>query len=130
MGAWLSNNFSWSGFTSRQEYRRWLPLIIVFEVAQILALWVWGVRGAIRLSATPTAIIASLVFLALSIGFVLLTARRFQSAGITRKWMLPMFLIVNIPFGGYYLNCAMLWVFGLIAVAALQPDIPGEARVY
>jgi hypothetical protein len=130
MGAWFSNNFAWSGFTSRQEYRRWLPLIILFEAAQVLALWIWGARGAVKLSLSPATVVLLLVFLTLCIGFILLTARRFQSAGLTRKWLIPMFLSFNISFGGYYINCGMLWVFGSIAVAAVKPDIPDEARVY
>ena len=130
MGAWFSENFAWSGFTSREQYRRWLPLIILFEIVQTLGLWVWGERGMIRMPFTPAAIPFLLVFLPLSIGFILLSARRLQSAGITRRWMLPMFLHANVPLGEYYLNCAAVWTWGIIFVAAVKPDIPEEARLY
>jgi hypothetical protein len=123
MKEWLVRNFGWNGFTSRDAYRSWLPLIITTYIAYIISLWVWGDRGQIQFTMTPYSFAILSVHLPLSIGIVLLTARRFRNAGITRIWLLPLFLNVNLPIGDLYVSSAIIWGIGAIFVAATEPDI-------
>jgi uncharacterized membrane protein YhaH (DUF805 family) len=130
MGVWISNNFSWHGLTRRDEYRRWLPIILIVEFIAVWALWVWGDKGTVRFPASPTGFLLFLMVLPISIGFILLCARRFRSAGISRKWLLPLLLNVNIPIGDHYLNAVMLWAWGVILVGAMKPDSTEETGIY
>ena len=127
---WLVINFRWNGFTSRDEYRRWLPLIITVFLFDIWTLWIWGVRGMIRLDLSALSFFVFLVELLFWIGFVLLSARRFRSAGITRKWLFPLMMTINIPFGGAYLNGVLLWFLGVICVCAVKADRHDTTEIY
>jgi hypothetical protein len=129
MGAWLSKNFAWSGLTSRDGYRRWLPLVILSEVIQTWALWNWGDKGMLRFEGTAADVLLLLLVIPMWIGFILLSGRRFRSAGITRKWLLPLVMAINIPIGDYYLNAVVLWSWGVILVCALKPDLKSVAEI-
>jgi hypothetical protein len=123
MGTWISRNFSWSGLTSRDEYRRWLPLIIVVSAVQIWSLLIWGNRGMIRI-APSLAVFPLFAFGALIwIGFILLSARRFRAAGVSRKWLLPLVFTINFSIGNYFLNLATLWSLGVIMIGGWKPDV-------
>ncbi|WP_447929434.1 hypothetical protein [Sphingopyxis fribergensis] len=123
MGARLEQTFAWHGLTNRDEYRRWLPLIVAVDVALLWALYEFGGRGTINLSdfgLTGTALfVASLPYF---IGWLFLTARRFRSADISRGWLILAVLTINIPVGDFHVNISMIAAILLTAVAALAPD--------
>ncbi|HEY0597136.1 hypothetical protein [Sphingopyxis sp.] len=39
MGIWLGQHFAWHGYTRRDEYRRWLLLVIPVEALLLAGLW-------------------------------------------------------------------------------------------
>jgi uncharacterized membrane protein YhaH (DUF805 family) len=130
MRSWLSTNFDWTGYTSRDEYRRWLPLFFGIELAGILAVWRWGIGGTIHFPPTLSGLLYFVAGLPIWISFVLLSMRRFHSAGLSRKWLLPLILVSNFHWGDYHLNVNLLWSLAVMAVAATRPDIPEELRTY
>jgi len=122
MGAWLADHFAWNGRTSRDEYRRWLPLIIAAEIASFWGVAEYGRRGAIHVNDFGWwGLIPFTILLAYSVGWTLLTARRLQTAGITRRWLLfPVF--VHVPIGDSLFTVGTAMAVFLIVVAALAPD--------
>ncbi len=122
MVAWLADHFDWNGKTSRNEYRRWLPLIIAVEILLIGSLIAFGRNGRLHFEDFgPLGATLLLVGLLYSIGWTLLTARRLRSAGITRRWLL-FALFVNIPIAGTFVTVSLVITLILIAVATLAPD--------
>lgn len=123
MGAWLRRFFSWDGETSRDEYRRWLPAIVAIEGALLWSLFTFGERGQVNFNqfgwiGTPLFLIGLLYY----IGWFLLTARRLRSAEISRGWMIPAFVAINLPVAGYHINVSMITALILTAVAAIARD--------
>ena len=123
MGAWIERHFAWRGQTSRDEYRRWLPLILLVDLAIVWAVANWGERGKINLSDfgwTGLAMFGAMLPYAL--GWIFLTARRLRSADISRSWLVLTIVGINIPVGGVYLNISFIVTLLLTAVGALAPD--------
>ena len=123
MGAWFEHHFAWHGYTSRNEYRRWLPLIVAINMALLWAVHQFGARGMINFS--DFGWVGTLSFVALLpyfIGWLLLTGRGLRSAGISRSWLIFAVLTINIPVGNFYVNISMIASCLLTAVAALARD--------
>jgi len=122
MVAWLADHFDWNGRTSRDEYRRWLPLITAVEIALLWSLMAFGRNGRLHFEDFgPLGATLLLLGIFYMIGWTLLTARRLRSAGITRRWLL-FALFVNIPIAGTFVTASLVITLILIAVAALAPD--------
>ena len=122
MVAWLADHFDWNGRTSRDEYRRWLPLIIAFELALLWSLAAFGRNGRLHFEDFgPWGAALFLLGVLYMIGWTLLTARRRRSAGITRRWLL-LALFVNIPIADTFVTISLVVTLILIAVATLAPD--------
>ena len=56
------------------------------------------------------------------IAWFMMTARRLRSAGISRAWMVPAFLSINLPIGGVTINFSLIAALVLAAVAAMAND--------
>lgn len=63
-----------------------------------------------------------ILFLAYSIGWLLLTARRLRSADISRSWLIFAILSINLPVGNIHVNITQIATLLLTAVAALARD--------
>jgi len=123
MGAWLERHFAWHGETSRDEYRRWLPLIVAIDVALLSALHKFGFHGTINLSDFGwTGALLFLAGLLYFIGWLLLTARRLRSADVSRAWLIFAIFSINIPVGDFDINVSAAAALLLTAVAALTRD--------
>lgn len=128
MGAW-EQHFTWHGKTSRNEYRRWLPLIVAVDAALLWALFEFGKRGTLNLSDFGWAgVFLFTVSLPYFIGWVLLTAQRLRSANISRKWLIFAVFTINIPVGDLHINVSLIAALILTAIAATARDhIPAPA---
>lgn len=129
MGAWIDRNFAWKGLTSRDEYRRWLPLILLVDLTLIWALVAWGERGTINLGnfgwAGAAIFMAGLPYF---VGWVLLTGRRLRSADISRSWLIPAVLTINIPIGDVHINVSAVAMMLLTVISAVAGDrVPSSA---
>lgn len=123
MGAWLQQRFVWHGLTSRDDYRRWLPLIVPINLAELWAVYEFGARGRINLSDFGLAgVVVFAAFLPFFIGWLFLTARRFRAADLSRGWLAFAVFTINIPLGDFHLNISIFAAFLLTVVAALVPD--------
>ncbi|WP_447760290.1 DUF805 domain-containing protein [Sphingopyxis panaciterrae] len=123
MGSWLDRNFAWHGETGRDEYRRWLPLVVVVDLALLWATYEFAERGTVDMGSfgwigAPLFLIAMLYYF----GWLCLTARRLRAAKISRAWLIFAFLTINLPVGGFYINFTMIAAILLTAVAAVAPD--------
>ncbi|WP_144037712.1 hypothetical protein [Sphingopyxis sp. KK2] len=122
MGAWLERHFAWNGRTSRDGYRRWLPLIIAVEIASFWGVAAYGRRGVINVADFGWwGLLLLAIWLPYAICWNLLTARRLRTAGITRRWLLiPVF--VQAPIGDSLFTVGTAAIVILIVVAALADD--------
>jgi uncharacterized membrane protein YhaH (DUF805 family) len=123
MGAWIERHYSWTGLTSRDEYRRWLPLILAVAALLLWLQFEFGTGdhldvGQFGWAGVPLFLIA----LIYCIGWFFLTARRLRSADISRGWLFFALLRIDLSVGGYHINSATIAGLLLIAVAALAPD--------
>lgn len=122
MLAWLADHFDWKGRTSRDEYRRWLPLILFAEIALIWGIAVFGRMGRLHFEDFgPWGAGLLAIGLLYNVGWTLLTARRLRAAGMTRRWLL-FALFINIPIAGSFVTISMIITLILTAVAALAHD--------
>lgn len=123
MGAWIGHHFAWSGLTSRTEYCRWLPLMIVVEIMMLGGLLRFGERGTIHVDDFGWP--ASLLFLAAfvySIGWLFLTARRLRSANISRAWLIFTVLGLTFHIGDTYVSGSAVASLLLTGVGATVRD--------
>lgn len=123
MGAWIERHYAWTGLTSRDEYRRWLPLIISVDALLLWFQFEFGTDRRIDFGqfgwfAAPL----FLVSIAYYIGWFLLTARRLRSADISRAWLLFAFFTINFSVGEYRVNFTFISALLLTAVGALASD--------
>jgi uncharacterized membrane protein YhaH (DUF805 family) len=130
MGAWLEGHFAWYGYTSRDGYRRWLPLVIPVEILLLAGLWFYGHGGTIHFPSTLPGLSLFAVGLAYRIALTFLTARRFRSAGLSRGWLFLGLFTINIHVGGYFWNVGATIALLTIFVGATVRDLPEEERVY
>jgi uncharacterized membrane protein YhaH (DUF805 family) len=123
MGAWIERHYTWTGLASRQEYRRWLPLILAVDVLLLWLQFEFGTGGHIDLErfgwAGASLFLISLIYY---IGWFFLTARRLRAANISRAWLVFAFFTINVPVGSYHINFTLIAALLLTAVAALAPD--------
>ncbi|MGV1684193.1 DUF805 domain-containing protein [Sphingopyxis sp. NJF-3] len=129
MSAWFARHFAWHGYTSRAEYYRWLAVIVPAEILLLAAIWQHGSRGTIHFPSTASGLTLFVVCLAYFIGLLILTARRFRSAGISRGWLVPTLLAIVIPIGPYYWNVSATVMLLAICVAAVAADVPENERI-
>ncbi len=123
MGAWIERHYTWTGLASRDEYRRWLPLILAIDALLLWFQFEFGTGGHTDLGQFGWAgVPLFLIGLIYYIGWFFLTARRLRSADISRAWLLFAFFAINVPVGGYYINFTLIAALLLTAVAALVPD--------
>lgn len=127
MGGWVKQNFAWHGETSRDEYRRWVPLIVAADLALLLAGYKFARHGTINfgdfgLVGVPLFIAAILYF----VGWLFLTARRLRSSGISRAWLIFACLTINVPIGDFRINVTMIAALLLTAIGALVRDLEPE----
>lgn len=123
MGAWIERHYTWTGLASRDEYRRWLPLILGIDALLLWLQFEFGSGAHIDLGQFGWAgVPIFLTGLGYYIGWFFLTARRLRSADISRAWLLFAFLTINVPVGGYHINFTVIAALFLTAVAALVPD--------
>jgi uncharacterized membrane protein YhaH (DUF805 family) len=130
MGGWLARRLDGFGYTSRDEYRRWLALIIPTQILLLAAIWLYGRGGIIHFSPTPWSLILFVVGLAYMIGLFILTARRFRSAGLSRGWLLLTILTASVPIGPFYWNISVTVMLLAIFVGSMVADVPENERVY
>src|SRR3546814_19612791 len=130
MNAWFARHFAWHGYTSRDEYRRWLSLIIPAEILLLAAIWLYGSRGTVHFSSTPLGLTFFVVGLAYLIGLFILTARRFRSAGISRGWFILTVLAIVLPIGPYYWNVSATALLLALFAPALPAAVPENARLH
>ena len=122
MVTWLTHHFAWNGRTSREEYRRWLPLIVAAQIALFWGVAEYGRRGQIDVGDFGLwGLTLFAIWLLYSVGWVLLTARRLRTAGITRRWLL-LPILVQVPIGDSLFTVGTATTVFLIVVAALAPD--------
>jgi uncharacterized membrane protein YhaH (DUF805 family) len=123
MGAWIERHFAWHGLTSRAEYRRWLPLIILAEMTLLAGLFWFGERGMIHFDGFGwPGILLFAVALAYSIAWLFLTARRLRAAGISRAWLIFAVMTYIFPIGSIYINGPIIASLLLTAVGAAARD--------
>jgi uncharacterized membrane protein YhaH (DUF805 family) len=123
MGAGTTQIFSCNGYLSRDEYRRWLPLIIAFQLALFLFWFRYAVHGSVNM--TDFGIIGLAAFLAglvCFIGWLTITSKRLRAADISRGWLILAVLVINLPIGGVYINFSMIAAFLLTIIAAVARD--------
>ena len=122
MVTWLTHRFAWNGRTSRDEYRRWLPLIVAAQIAFFWGIGEYGRRGQIDVGDFGLwGLTLFAIWLLYSVGWVLLTARRLRTAGITRRWLL-LPILFQVPIGDSLFTVGTAATVFLIVVAALAPD--------
>lgn len=126
MGAWLEGHFAWHGETSRDEYRRWLPLVVPVEILLLAGLWFGGRNGTIDFPATVPGIGLFAVALTYKIALLFLTARRFRSAGLSRGWLFLPFFTFNVPVGAYVWSAGATIALLTILVGAAAKDLREE----
>jgi uncharacterized membrane protein YhaH (DUF805 family) len=127
MGVWVKQNFAWHGETRRDEYRRWVPLIVAADLVLLWAAYKFSRNGTINfgdfgLVGVPLFMAAILYFA----GWLFLTARRLRSAGISRAWLIFACLTINLPIGGFHINVTMIAALLLTAVGASARDLEQE----
>ena len=126
MGA-AARHFSWYGYASRAEYRRWLWAIIPIELAILLALASYGRNGTIPFPLSIAGVASFLLCLTYCLWLLFLTARRFRSAGCSRGWLIAAAIFrFNLPVGPHYWNVSVTIMLLAIFVGATVPDIPEE----
>ncbi|MGH6631854.1 hypothetical protein [Sphingopyxis sp.] len=130
MGAWLERHFSWHGETSRDEYRRWLPLVIPVEILLLAGLWFYGHNGTIHFPSTLSGVSLLAVGFAYRIALFFLTARRFRSAGLSRGWLFIPFFTINIPVGSHFWSVGATITLLTILAGATVEDLREEERIY
>ena len=123
MGAWLDRNFAWHGETSRDDYRRWLPLIIAVDLVLLWATYEFADHGTLNMSrfgwiGAPLFFIGALYV----VGWFFLTARRLRAANISRAWLIFAFISISLPIGDSYINFSMVAAILLTAVAAMAAN--------
>jgi len=128
MGGRLEQHFAWHGYTSRDEFRRWLPLVIPVEALLLAALWFYGRNGTIHFPSTIAGISLFTAGLAYRIALLFLTARRFRSAGLSRGWLFLPFLAINLPVGGYFWSVGTTITLLTIFAGATADDVRDEER--
>src|SRR3546814_15388015 len=126
MNAWFARHFAWHGYTSRDEYRRWLSLIIPAEILLLAAIWLYGSRGTVHFSSTPLGLTFFVVGLAYLICLFILTARRFRSAGISRGWLILTGLAIVFPSGPFLWYISHTSKLRALCASALPAVVPGN----
>ena len=129
MGRWLEQHFAWHGYTSRDEFRRWLPLIVPVEALLLAGLWFYGRNGTIHFPSTIAGISFFGAGLAYRIALLFLTARRFRSAGLSRGWLFLPFFTINLPVGGYFWSVGTTITLLSIFTGATVDDVRDEERI-
>ena len=129
MGA-LARHFSWHGRTSRAEYRRWLWAIIPIETVILVMTSLYGENGTIHFPTSPVGLVLFVLCFAFVISVLLITARRFRSAGLSRGWLVPTIFSINIPVGAYYWNVSATVMLLAIFAGTAVPDVPESQRTY
>ncbi|AJA07547.1 hypothetical protein SKP52_03090 [Sphingopyxis fribergensis] len=123
MGTWIERQYNWIGLANRDEYRRWLPLILAVDAFVLWLQFEFGTDlhidfGQFGWVGVPL-FFAFIVYYA---GWFFLTARRLRSADISRAWLLFALFRINLPVGDYSVNFTFIAALLLTAVGALAPD--------
>ena len=131
MGTWPEQHFAWHGYTIRDEYRRWLPLVIPVEILLLAGLWFYGHNGTIHFPSTLPGVSVFAVGLAYRIALLFLTALRFRSAGLSRGWLFLPFCTINIPVGGYFWSVgATITLLTILAGTTVEDLREEEEPIY
>jgi len=84
----------------------------------------------IHFSMKPWGLALFAIGLVYMIGLFVLTARRFRSAGLSRKWLLLTVLTAVVPIGSFYWNIPATAMLLAIFVGSVAGDVAESERVY